>query len=138
MKKADLTIERIYEYSFDREVYKLSTKVYKVIKETNSNVSLENGQKIKGSDIYDFYKTNYTQGTLVEHLAYKPHVYTILPITKTMKVEFIEMVKQTINQDIALYEYRLKNANETIENMKLKISEYTDMLLKLKSKLASL
>lgn len=138
MKKADLTIERIYEYSFDKESYTLSTKIYKVIKETNSNVSLENGQKIKGSDIYDFYKTNSTYETFVNQLIYKSYIYTILPITKAMKIEFIEMVKQTIDNDIKVYEFRLKSANQTIENTKEKISEYTDRILKLKSQLAKL
>lgn len=133
MQKQELTIKYIYEYVLDDETFKISCKKHKVIKETNTTVSLENGQKLKDRSIIDFYKDDlsycYRRG-YESALRSDKRIYTILPISKEVKDSIYSRYAEELKCKIERTEQQIKWAEQDIKRNKDLITENESKLTK--------
>ena len=131
--KQENPIKFIYATKFNETDFTFSTQKLKVAKECSRYVSLEDGNRIGTSNIYDIYIDDYGYyGQNIEYmLAHGNVVYTIKPIKKTVKddtkKEAIEALKSEIEGD----KIWLADREASVKELKEKIAKNEAKLTKL-------
>ena len=133
MNKKEQPIKFIYLTKIDKETITFLTKRFNVVKECSGYVSLEDGIRIKMYDIKDAYVNTceYTPGGIIFSLLHGHSVYTIKPISKTIKDAIKEDLIDQLKNNLELNKKRLNNVKSEIE-------ELEDIIAKDEAKLTKL
>lgn len=133
MNTKEQPIKFIYLTKVDKETITFLTKRFNVVKECSGYVSLEDGIRIKMSDIKDAYvhTCEYVPGGIIFSLLHEDNVYTIKPISKTIKNAIKEDLIDRFKNNLDLNKKRLSNVKSEVE-------ELEDMIAKDEAKLAKL
>ena len=133
MNKKEQPIKFIYLTKVDKATITFLTKRFNVVKECSGYVSLEDGIRIKMSDIKDVYVNTceYTPGGIIFSLLHGYSVYTIKPISKTIKDAIKEDLIDQVKNNLELNKKRLSNVKSEIE-------ELEDIIAKDEAKLSKL
>lgn len=133
MDKTKNPIKYIYLTKVDKETLTFLTKRFNVIKECSGYVSLEDGIRIKTSDIYDVYIETgvYTGRSINYSLLHGYNVYTVKPISKAIKDDIKEQLTNRFKDDLEYDKKRLSNTEHEVEELKNKIAEKEAKLARL-------
>ena len=133
MNKKEQPIKFIYLTKVDKETITFLTKRFNVVKECSGYVSLEDGIRIKMSDIKDVYVNTceYTPGGIIFSLLHGYSVYTIKPISKTIKDAIKEDLIDQFKNELEVDKKRLTDAKSELEALENRIAEEEAKLSKL-------
>lgn len=133
MSKKNQPIKFIYLTKVDVETITFLTKKFNVVKECSGYVSLEDGIRIKISDIKDVYvDTNiYTYRDTKYDLLHGFNVYTVKPISKEVKDAVKKLLIEQIEISLEMDKKQLTNVKHEAEELENKIAEKEARLTKL-------
>ena len=136
-----LSIETVHEYVIDRIKCIVKHTEYKVVKETVTTLILENGQRVRGSEIIDFDKSDYR--SIVRRLTDygSDRVMSLRPITreeakeiKAYLVNYAKMQIESLACTLKRNTDRIKTLQEENERIEKKdLVEAKEILRRLKS-----